>query len=296
MNIVYDACPVCSNKDIRFLFPALDHTVSSQSFEIWQCNNCSLRFTQYAPSPDKIGAFYQSENYISHTDTTKGFINQLYHRVRKSTLVSKRKLIEHVTRNDHGNILDIGAGTGSFLHTMKKAGWQVTGLEPDVTAKAKAMEMYNIELHPSAQLFQLPAESFNAITMWHVLEHVHDLDSYIEQLKKLLKPDGYILIAVPNYTCYDEKVYKEFWAAYDVPRHLYHFSPEAMVYLASKHGLNLKSVKAMWYDSFYVSMLSEQYKGKGNIMKAFFTGLISDCKALLNHKKASSLIYILRKY
>jgi 2-polyprenyl-3-methyl-5-hydroxy-6-metoxy-1,4-benzoquinol methylase len=131
--------------------------------------------------------------------------------------------------------------------------------------------------------------------MWHVLEHVHQLNEYMIQLKKLLKPQGTIFIAVPNYTCYDENVYKEFWAAYDVPRHLYHFSPTAMSHLIQQHGLKLRSVKAMWYDSFYVSMLSEKYKGSNNLVNAFLTGLVSDWKALTKNEKASSLIYIISK-
>jgi 2-polyprenyl-3-methyl-5-hydroxy-6-metoxy-1,4-benzoquinol methylase len=294
MNIVYSACPVCKNSTINFAFSARDHAVSHETFEIWRCDNCMLHFTQNIPSKQHIGAYYQSDNYISHSDTRKGLVNHVYHKIRKTTLVSKRNLIEKITGSDHGNILDIGAGTGAFLGTMQKAGWQVTGLEPDETAKERAQQLYGLNLQPSANFFQLPAESFNAITMWHVLEHVHDLHEYMDQLKKLLKPNGFIFIAVPNYTCYDEKVYKEFWAAYDVPRHLYHFSPDAMIQLLMQHGLKLKSIKPMWYDSFYVSMLSEKYKsGNNNIIRAFFTGLVSDYKALLDREKTSSIIYVI---
>jgi len=295
MNITYSACPVCNSPDIHFALRAKDNTVSSQIFEIWQCRNCTLKFTQDIPTEDEIGTFYQSETYISHSDTKKGLINYLYHNIRKSTLVSKKKLIQKITGSDHGNILDIGAGTGAFLNTMQKAGWQVTGLEPDRNAKQKAMELYQITLQPSEIFYDLPLESYNAITMWHVLEHVHQLNEYMTQLKKLLKPQGMIFIAVPNYTCYDENVYKEYWAAYDVPRHLYHFSPAAMSRLIQQHGLNLRSIKAMWYDSFYVSMLSEKYKGSNNLIKAFLTGLVSDWKALTRNEKASSLIYIISK-
>ena len=134
-------------------------------------------------------------------------------------------MIEKTTEKSTGNVLDVGCGTGAFLHTMQKAEWQITGLEPDVTARKKAKELYNLNLDNPEKLFSLPSQSFDAITMWHVLEHVHDLHNYLYQLKKLLKTSGKLFIAVPNYTCYDEKVYKEFWAAYDVPRHLYHFSP-----------------------------------------------------------------------
>jgi 2-polyprenyl-3-methyl-5-hydroxy-6-metoxy-1,4-benzoquinol methylase len=275
------------------VFSVEDYTVSHELFEIWECKSCTLRFTQNIPDADAVGAYYQSENYISHSDTSEGFINKLYHTVRSRTLLQKRKLVEKMTGKSAGKILDIGCGTGAFLRTMQEAGWQVTGLEPDATARQKAKELYQLDVESAENLFSLPAETFDAITMWHVLEHVHLLHDYISQATKLLKPGGKLFIAVPNYTSDDEKVYKQYWAAYDVPRHLYHFSPQAMQKLLELHGININSMKPMWYDSFYVSMLSEQYKnGKSNILKAFMNGAVSNLKAMEDVKKCSSLIYI----
>lgn len=224
--IEYELCPNCGNKNIFLVLSAKDYTVSGEQFEIWECRNCTQRFTQNIPGSQEIGKYYQSENYISHSDTSKGLINNLYHKVRKRTLLQKRKLIENTTGKKAGSILDVGCGTGAFLHGMKNAKWNITGLEPDETARAKALELYGLHLEKTDEFYRLPAQTFDAITMWHVLEHVHELHSYIEQLKKLLKPGGKLVIAVPNYTSYDAGVYKEFWAAYDVPRHLYHFSPK----------------------------------------------------------------------
>jgi len=290
--ILYDACPCCGGKNIKKLFSAKDYTVSNEQFEIWECNNCTLRFTQDIPGTEQIGKYYQSENYVSHSDTNEGFTNNLYHRVRKRTLLQKRKMVENITGKNNGNILDLGCGTGAFLNVMKKANWKITGLEPDETARGKAQELYGLHLDNAEKFYGLPAESFDAITMWHVLEHVHELHEYINQLRRLLKPKGKLFIAVPNYTCYDEKVYKEFWAAYDVPRHLYHFSPASMKKLLLLHGLAIERIKPMWYDSFYVSMLSEKYKtGKSHPVKAFVTGGISNSKALFNTEKCSSVIY-----
>lgn len=291
--ILYDSCPCCGRKNIVSLFSVEDYTVSHKRFEIWECKNCTFRFTQNVPGANGIGPYYQSENYISHSDTSEGFINKLYHKVRNRTLIQKRKMIKKITAKSTGTILDVGCGTGAFLYTMQQSGWQINGLEPDETARKKAKELYNLNLNNSEKLFSFPAESFDAITMWHVLEHVHELHNYIKRLKELLKPGGKLFIAVPNYTCYDEKIYKEFWAAYDVPRHLYHFSPASMYKLLSIHNMQIASIKPMWYDSFYVSMLSEKYKtGKSNILKAFVTGLISNLKAIFNKKKCSSVIYI----
>ena len=296
MMVVYSVCPCCRGKDIARVLLAKDHTVSHDVFEIWQCDLCTARFTQNAPGKTEIEKYYRSENYISHTDTKKGFINSLYHFVRKQTLASKTNLIKKFTKLSVGNILDVGAGTGAFLHTMKNTGWTVTGLEPDENARTNANNLYGISLQPSENLFELTAESYDAITLWHVLEHVHDLHEYLDQLKKLLKHNGCLFIAVPNYTCFDEKIYKEFWAAYDVPRHLYHFSPTSITQLLLHHGLQLKEIKPMWYDSFYVSMLSEKYRtGKNNFINACWNGYVSNWKALFDTERCSSVIYIIKK-
>jgi len=291
--IVYNSCPNCGSKNIFHALDAKDYTVSGEQFEIWECKNCTQRFTQDIPDAEGIGRYYQSENYISHSDTAKGFVNSLYHKVRKHTLVQKRKLIEKYTQKKSGNFLDVGAGTGAFLYTMKNAGWVCTGIEPDLSARKRALELYQINLKESNYFFSLRAESFDAITLWHVLEHVHELHQYVEQLKNLLTTDGKLFIAVPNYTSKDAQIYKQYWAAYDVPRHLYHFSPEAMKTLLNAHGLKIETIKPMWYDSVYVSMLSEKYKtGKSNAAKAFINGMASNLETVFHKSKCSSLIYI----
>ncbi|MFT3980932.1 MAG: class I SAM-dependent methyltransferase [Ferruginibacter sp.] len=294
--IHYEQCPVCESKNLQLFLHAKDYTVSQESFSLIQCNNCGFVFTQDIAPQEEIGRYYQSQDYISHSDTKQGMINKLYHRVRKITLAGKRKLVSVETGLTKGSLLDVGCGTGAFLHEMKQAGWSITGLEPDDTAREKALELYNIQAKPSHELFNLEPAGFDAITMWHVLEHVHQLNEYVAQLDKLLKPGGRLFIAVPNYTSGDAAHYKESWAAYDVPRHLYHFSPKSMQVLMQRHGLQVKKVKPMWFDSFYVSMLSEQYKnGKGNMIGAVWNGFISNAKALFNKERCSSLIYIVSK-
>ena len=256
--IRYTHCPVCKSDSIQPALKATDHTVSQEEFSIWHCNTCTARFTQDVPGQEDIGSYYASADYISHSDTKEGIINSLYHLVRKRTLASKRILVVRQTGIDRGEILDIGCGTGAFLDTMKKAGWQTTGLEPDAAARVKAVELYNINPLEPQKLFELSAASYNAITMWHVLEHVHQLHEYIKQIETLLAENGKLFIAVPNYTSKDADTYGGHWAAYDVPRHLYHFSPQSMEKLLKTYGLKLIACKPMWFDSFYVSMLSEK--------------------------------------
>ncbi len=294
--IHYTHCPVCKSDSIQPALKAKDHTVSQEVFPVWQCNACTARFTQDVPAQAGIGVYYASAAYISHSDTREGLINNLYHLVRKRTLASKMKLVMHATGVKKGQVLDIGCGTGAFLDTMKRAGWAITGLEPDETARVKAVELYGIDPQEPGKLFELALGTFHAITMWHVLEHVHELHEYIKQIAGLLTEKGKLFIAVPNYTSKDADIYKEYWAAYDVPRHLYHFSPESMEKLLKTYDLRLITCKPMWFDSFYVSMLSEKYKnGKGNILKAVINGILSNLKAWGNTKKCSSVIYVISK-
>jgi 2-polyprenyl-3-methyl-5-hydroxy-6-metoxy-1,4-benzoquinol methylase len=295
-TITYVSCPGCGSTAIEEKLKVKDFTVSSQSFEIWECKDCTLRFTQNIPDAESIGAYYQSDAYVSHTDTHEGIVNKLYHFVRKRTLTKKRKQIEQVTHLQQGNLLDIGAGTGAFAHIMQQAGWQVTGLEPDAATRQRAAGLYGLQLMDTPALFQLKAGSFDSITMWHVLEHVHELHAYIEQIKTLLAVNGKALIAVPNYSSKDAAVYQEYWAAYDVPRHLYHFSPAAMTKLLQQHGLKIIASKPMWYDSFYVAMLSEKNKtGSSHFLKAFWIGFLSNFKTLFYPLHGSSLVYIIAK-
>lgn len=191
-----------------------------------------------------------------------------------------------------GTLLDIGCGTGAFLHYMQTGGWTVTGLEPDENARHNAKTLYNIDPLPIDQLFQLPAQQYDAITMWHVLEHVHELHAYLDRIRQLLKPGGALLIAVPNYTSSDADHYGEHWAAYDVPRHLYHFSPASMEQLLHQHQIKLIKKHPMVFDGFYVSLLSEKYKtGKSRLFAGFFHGFRSYRKGLKNVDQCSSIVY-----
>ena len=294
--ITHRSCPACNSGNIYSVLQAKDWLVSDIFFEIWECGSCTLRFTQNIPDVNAIGSYYQSENYISHTDSSKGFIDRLYRSIRKRTLEGKGRLISSATGMKSGTLLDMGAGTGAFVHHMQMQGWKTTGMEPDSGARQRAYELYGVELLSAGNFNNREPDSFDAITLWHVLEHVHELHAYLGQLKRALRPNGRIFIAVPNYTSYDAAVYKDYWAAYDVPRHLYHFSPVAMKQLLEKHGLKLNKIRPMWYDSFYISLLSEKYKtGHSNMIKSFFTGFVSNMKTVMNRERCSSLIYIVGK-
>ena len=293
----FSACPICNKIDIASLLHTKDYSLTTEDFQIIQCANCTLEYTDPAPSKEAIAPYYNFPSYISHTDTKEGLVNQIYHKVRNHTLTQKTNWVQSLFTGHKGQLLEVGAGTGAFAHSMLNKGWKVTALEPDAASRQKALENYNINLLPIEELFQLEPAKYEVITLWHVLEHVHDLNTYMKTFHSLLKPNGRLIIAVPNYKSYDAGFYKNFWAAYDVPRHLYHFSPLSMHYLAKKHKMSIVQKLPMWFDSFYVSLLSEKYKQSGMIgmMRAFFVGCISNLIALRNADRGSSIIYEIKK-
>jgi len=293
---VAQPCPICGHTSITSFPGVQDFTVSKEMFSLNTCSSCSFLFTSNPPDKFSIGKYYQSDTYISHTDGKKGFVEQVYQLVRKRTVSGKRKLVQDAVNKIQGTILDYGCGTGAFLHEMNSCGWSIMGIEPDAGARAKAEKATSSTIFLPDQLSDLESCEFDAVTMWHVLEHVHDLDWTIQQVKRVLKPSGKLFIAVPNNDAFDANYYGKFWAAYDVPRHLYHFTPATMKVLMNKHGFNIIETKPMWFDSFYVSMLSEKYKtGKMNYITAFFVGLLSNLNALFHKGKCSSQIYVISK-
>lgn len=277
-----------SNK--KHFLTVKDHSVSKEIFELYYDENLDMLVTHPQPSLDTLGKYYESVDYISHTDSKRSLFEKAYHFVKGIALKNKLNLINSLQPNK-GRILDIGAGTGDFLSVAKQNGWQTIGVEPSDKAKAIAVKK---EVSFVEQTLELENHSFDVITMWHVLEHVPNLDNQIKELKRLLKPNGSLIIAVPNFKSFDAKHYGAFWAAYDVPIHFWHFSKKAIKTLFEKEGMQLEKVLPMKFDSFYVSLLSEKYKfGKMNFVKAFFIGLQSNWKAKRNFEY-SSHIYVLK--
>lgn len=279
--------------DISNLQPFLtvqDHSVSQEIFNLFYDSNLDMLVTHPQPSLDQLGKYYESDDYISHTDSKRSLFEKAYHIVKGIALKNKLNLI-NLEQSAKGAILDIGAGTGDFLAVAKQNGWTTTGIEPSPKAKSIAISKGISFVENTTELAN---HSFDVITMWHVLEHVPDIDFQIKELKRLLKPTGTLIVAVPNFKSFDAKHYGKFWAAYDVPIHFWHFSKKAIELLFAKENMKLKKVLPMKFDSFYVSLLSEKYKnGKMNFIQAFFIGLQSNLKAART-KEYSSHIYVLK--
>ncbi|MEO5777249.1 MAG: class I SAM-dependent methyltransferase [Flavobacterium sp.] len=266
-----------------------DYSVSKEIFELHHNPEYDLLITFPKPSLEKLPSYYESEDYISHTDGKRSLFEKMYHLIKNIALKNKVKLIN--AQSQKGKLLDIGAGTGDFLVVAKNDGWDTTGIEPNAKAKTIAT---NKGVNFANNLSDLESHSFDVITMWHVLEHVPNLDEYILELKRLVKPTGTILIAVPNFKSFDAEYYGRFWAAFDVPRHIWHFSTTAIQKLFAEKEMKLVDVLPMKFDSFYVSLLSEKYKtGKMNFVKAFFVGLKSNNSGNQT-KEYSSHIYIIK--
>jgi len=272
----------------RFL-KVKDHSVSGEIFELYKDEALDMLITFPQPVRENLSKYYESDDYISHTDGKRSLFEKAYHFVKNIALKNKLQLINSL--QNKGKLLDIGAGTGDFLNVANQNGWNTIGIEPSSKARKIAIQK-GVSLVEN--LSTLDNESFDVITMWHVLEHVPNLEEQIKELKRLIKPDGTIIIAVPNFNSFDAKYYGAFWAAYDVPRHLWHFSKTTIQQLFKKEDLELIKVLPMKFDSFYVSLLSEKYKsGKMNYITAFFIGLQSNLKAKRN-LEYSSHIYVIK--
>lgn len=287
-----ETCPICGGKISKQLLVCKDYTVSQADFNVMLCGSCEFAITSPRPHEQDLGRYYESDEYISHSNTKKGLISRLYQAVRKRALRGKLGLLNSLVGKT-GSMLDVGCGTGEFLGTCKEAGWQTMGIEPSEMARKQGRENFGLDVREEAAIDSLPEKSFDAITMWHVLEHVPDLPARVKRLKLLLKDDGVLIVAVPNRASHDAEHYGKFWAAYDVPRHLWHYRAKDMRALMSNHGFEVKAVLPMKFDSYYVSMLSEKYKtGRIRYLAAFWRGWVSNRKA--GTEGWSSLTYVIR--
>jgi len=286
-----EECPACKHTLLTNYLICEDHAASKESFALVQCKKCSLVITNPRPDQDHIGSYYQHSDYISHTNKANNPVNWLYKQVRKITLAQKTSLIK--SHSDQKRILDFGCGTGLFIQHLQKDGFIATGFEPSPQARTIAENLTGLPILDN--LKQLEQKTFDIISAWHVIEHVHELRLTLKALRKSLAEDGLLFVALPNHQSYDAQHYGSYWAAYDVPRHLSHFNQVSLEKLAQECKLNLIKTYPMKFDAYYVSLLSEKYKtGKTNYLKAFQIGMKSNQQARKT-SEYSSLIYVLTK-
>lgn len=291
-----DTCPVCDGNDFKPQGLFTDYYATGEQFAVAQCRQCGFTFTQDAPDETAIAPYYATQDYISLSDTNKGLMNKVYHAVRRYQLRRKRRLVECESGKTAGSLLDIGTGTGYFLNAMKQAGWNVAGVEKSAEGREFAQQHFSLDIASDITLRSLPDAAFDVVTLWHVMEHLQPINTAWEHIARVLKSDGTLIVAVPNCSSADAAHYGRDWAAWDVPRHLWHFTPETMKALAERHGFSLDKLKPMPFDAFYISMMSERYRGKSlSFLRGMWRGLLCYFKAMGAPGRSSSVIYILRR-
>lgn len=297
MNIItHKNCPLCNSSSTEKRFACKDNFATGEMFDIVECRDCGFVFTQNIPDEKEIAPYYESPTYISHSDTRKGIINTLYHIVRGIMLRNKVSLIKKLTLLQNGRIVDYGAGTGSFARAMQRKGWEVTAIEKSGQARKLAKEKHGIELLPEEELARIESGSVDVFTLWHVMEHLQEIDAFWKEVHRILDETGIAVIACPNCSSYDAGNYKEHWAAYDVPRHLWHFTPATIMKMGEKHGFILERQYPMPFDGFYISMLSEKNKGaRLATLRGLWNGFLGLCATLDKCSASSSIIYVFRK-
>lgn len=297
MNKRLTKCPLCKSGLFLNHFDATDHSVSKETFRLCKCSNCDLIFTNPRPDEESIGKYYEFDDYISHQDKSNNLTNTLYKQVRKITLKGKIELLKQYS-HENAEVLDYGCGTGYFLQTAQNKGYRTSGIEPNDKAREIASS-FGLEI--SKNLDEIEAsKKYDIITLFHVLEHVHGLRNTLKKLINRLKKNGTLIIAVPNIDSWDSQHYKNHWAALDVPRHLYHFNQKSMYFLADEMKLSIVNKKPMPFDSYYVSILSEnhQFPDQSTLktyLKAIKNGIKSNKWAKSNNNNYSSILYILKK-
>jgi len=290
-----DTCAICDSGDIVHYLRCRDHFLSGEDFELDKCSSCGFIFTQDHPDEGNSGKYYESDEYASHNDN-KGTSGILYRISRKIMLRKKLSLIRKVTGLNTGKLLDIGSGSGHFLSWMKNAGWDTLGIEINDKARYQSAAKFGLEVMKPEMISSLNPESFDCITLWHVLEHFQDPFSFVREIRRLLKPEGICIAAMPNYMSHDAMYYGSFWAAYDVPRHLWHFNSETFARFSLKAGLKMIELHTLPLDVFYISILSEKYKGTSMyFVQGLLRSLWFSFLSLFNRERSSSLIFVLGK-
>ena len=291
-----DACPVCGGGRLKKVMDCVDRQVTGEKFALCRCLDCGFMLTRNAPVEEEIGRYYDSPSYIPHSDTNRGIMGRAYHLVRRIMLMRKGVLVKRCCHLSRGSLLDIGTGTGYFPDYMHRIGWTVNATEKSAQARQFAAERFGLDVMPPDAVFLKKEEEYDAITMWHVTEHLERLDRTWYQAYKSLKKNGVLIVAVPNPSGLDAGVYGKDWAAYDVPRHLWHFTPSAMQRYGAKHGFVLAERHTMPFDAFYVSMLTEkQLHHFMPILRGFIVGLQGWAASLVKKDKSSSMTYVFRK-
>jgi len=291
----FNSCPLCDSPRIDLFCACRDNLTRRGEFTIFSCEDCGFRFTNPYPSADDIHVFYESDDYTPTTNTTRGLLNKGYHLARRVMLRAKLRLVRRLSGLATGKLLDIGCGTGEFLATMKQGGWEVQGVEPFDSARDSAVARFNIPVTDLAGQSLLSNNAYDVITLWHVLEHAHDIHQSMSEISRLLKPGGLVLIGIPNCASWDAEFYGSHWAAYDTPRHLHHFTPDTLRRLAERHGFRVTAIHPLLFDPIYIPLLTEKERPGKNIFRGVYAATRSLAVSIFNPARCPAIACALKK-
>ena len=289
-------CPVCDGTRLQRALTCVDHCASGEMFHLCRCADCGFLFTQDFPDEQEIGRYYDFPQYISLTDDRRGLVNRMYHRVRTHMLNRKAKLVIREAHRPTGSLLDVGTGTAYFADRMARAGWQVEAVEKSPEARQFALDKFGLKVKSPDEMGDFGVGQFHVITLWHVLEHIQDVGGALDAYHRLLADDGILLLALPNCSSFDARKYGAYWAAYDVPRHLWHFTPDSIQRFALRHGFVMTERRPMPFDAFYISILTEHHmRHTLPVARGMLTGCAAYFSSLVHKERSSSMTYVFRK-
>jgi SAM-dependent methyltransferase len=288
-------CIVCGSGQRHPHLRAPNRFNVGEVFPLVQCSQCGFVYLSPRPSQESIGSHYEDEGYHPHQAEAAGVVDRIYRISRDWNLRYKRWMVESHHRK--GALLDFGCGTGEFLAEMRANGWQVTGVEPAAQARAVAE---GLGVRASADLEGCDGP-YDVITLWHVLEHVHEAAGQFRRLCELLTPGGILVMALPNIGSVDSRAYGANWVALDAPRHLFHFRPQDVRRFAVARGLTPAGGGVLPLDTPYNVLLSEQLAGQVvrgtrlfGLFRAIRVALAASIRGAIDRSRSSSPVYVFR--
>jgi len=266
-----------------------DHFFSQEVFEVLPSRHEGVLETFPKLNEQELSGYYNHENYISHQTKGKSLFDKAYQVAKRYMTKRKQNLV--LRFHQEGRILDIGTGTGDFIRSFNSKDWDRYAIEPNKNLH-DSLNKNGIEILDDLE--EITQHNFDVITLWHALEHIPDLEGTLKNIQAALNPGGTLIIAVPNFKSYDASFYKTYWAAWDVPRHVWHFSKSGLISLCEKFNFEFVTTSPLLLDAFYISMVSEKYRKSNHILRAFWVGLYSNLQGMFKNEY-SSFIYMFNK-
>jgi len=246
---ILESCVLCGGKNLKSIYKTYDrHYGMKGEFNIDQCQSCSLVFLNPMPSEEYLTSLYP-KTYYSYQDfyDKKSFLRNFY----RNYLLKIGTLDPHF--DSPGKIVDVGCGSGKFLYAMKKKGWEVYGVEVNENAAKLGNELEQLNIHPGDLLTsKFDDDFFDYVRSNHSFEHMTNPEPVLEEMHRILKPDGKLLIGVPNIDSFNGRFFKKYWWYLGAPVHTFNYSVATLSKMLEKHGFVVEKVS---YNGDYTGVL-----------------------------------------